>query len=605
MPNVFDQFDEQTAGPGSNVFDQFDDVTSRTAVATDATTDPGEDFARAVFPGTFEFNRGVQLGFGNALSGLRQLINLDDPEAVLAETEDITRRDKEIERLGGFATAGSIAGEVAPSMAVPGGVAGGLARRLATNTAINAATTVADPVREGQTRGGNVRTAAAFSVGGGVVGEGIRRVAGRISNALAGNVSNKQIREIIDTADANEIRVFFDDLSDSALAKRASVAAEVFGALGTGRGRALQNEEAARAANRWLRRVSADSDDFEDVIQEGLKRKLAIFKREASRKYGRVAREIGEDAGAVGTPKFDRFANAGIDAETAKGTRANAQVVDFLQRFRDAPRGDFDAMIEFRSDLNKELQGFLVNSDGLSKSSIDALMRAKQALDDDMSAFARSRGAQSAWRAANEFYRNTVAQFKIGKLKALTNERSAANFDATSAWRYLVANTTNPVRARRMFQALDAKGRAAVRAGLLKEAVNRASPEGQPFSPARFAGYLERVKPVTDQFFRGRSGEEIGGLVKLMRHIERAGQFAENPPTGQRLIPFLFVGGAGIEPVTTTAVAGGALGIQGLFQNPTGRNLLLASSKAAPGSEEMNRIVERLESFVARSSNQP
>ena len=523
-------------------------------------------------------------------------------------TRGISERDVRIEELGTAGLVGSVVGEAAPSVLLPGGLPGGILKRLGTGIAADIAASVADPVREDETRASNLQRAATFSaifrVPTGAVGAAISPVINRIANSRAGNVRSEDARKLIETADAEDIRIFFDDISQSPLAKKASVAAEIFDFLGTGAGRRAQNKDIAAAADRWLQRVSGDSDDFAEVVQSGVKRKLDIFRREASRKYDRVARELGDAALApVPTERFTRLSTQGIAAETSKGTRANPAVIDFLTRFRDAPRGNFDEMIEFRSDLNKEFADFISADTALAKSSINAITRAKDALNADMSAFAKSNGAEGAWRAANEFYANTVVQFKKGKLKSLLNPRNAANFDEQAAWKYLTQNSTNPQRARLMWQSLDAKGRAGVRAGLITEAVEVASGETGIFSPAKFASYLENKAPVVDQFFRGAAGEELKGLQKVMRHVERAGQFAENPPTGQRLIPLALLGGVPFAPGSVATLAGTSLAIKGMFQTKAGRDFLLAANKATPASERFNEIVEIFNKVGARASN--
>jgi len=569
------------------------------------------------FPGALgsvsKFGEGLFRGLQQAKAGAQQLFSeipsltpATDPAAEQQQRQElkseIAMRDIRIRELGLPGQAGAIVGETLPSLTVPGGPTGALTRRLAGGVAADVVASVADPVREDETRLGNIGRAAAFS--GGIRGTGAGLSSGfrKISNVRTGQFADADVKKLIDSADSEQISIFFDDVTQGTFAQKASVAAEMFGRAGTGAGRIRQNKEALAAATRWLNKVSNDSDDFAEIVQTGLVRKLDIFKREASRKYARVGREIG-DAGNVETKIFDRSVDSGVAAETTKGTRSNAAVVDFLNRFKDAPRGDFNAMIEFRSDFTKELGDFLSGDVSISKSSIDVLTRAKNALDADMTAFAKANGANDSWKAANNFYKNTVIQFKKGKLKALVNERSAANFDEQAAWRYLVQNSTNPRRARLMFQSLDAKGREAVRFGLVKEAMSKASPEGAPFSPARFAGYLESREAVVNQFFKGKSNEEIKGLIKVMRHIERAGQFAENPPTGQRLIPVLFAGGAFFEPGTVAAATGVSLTIKGLFQTKSGRNLLLAASTATPGSKQFDTIMQNLETVASRASN--
>ena len=105
-------------------------------------------------------------------------------------------------------------------------------------------------------------------------------------------------------------------------------------------------------------------------------------------------------------------------------------------------------------------------------------------------------------------------------------------------------------------------------------------------------------------FFRGQEKWELDGFVKLMRHVERAGQYAENPPTGQRLIHALVLGGAGVGAMLSpqTVVGGGATsaGLTWLLTSERGRNLLLAASGATPGSPAMARMAEAILREAAR-----
>lgn len=556
-----------------------------------------------------KLSEGLSLGLGNAVSGFKQLteavgsrVRPESAPLFEDQTDIIKARDARAEELGAVGKTGAFVGEVAPSMAVPGGVQGSLGRRIFGGAALDAASSIADPVREDQTRSGNVALAAGTGGALRAVGGGATAFANRLRNASAGNLKSKEFEDLIKSADAEGIRIFFDDVSQGALAKKASVASEIFGVFGTAPGRKAQGEEALAAAERWLKRFAGDSDEYAEVVQSGLRNKLRIFQKAASKKYAAVADKIGPDA--VVTPKFDEAIDKAIEMETAKGGRANKAVIDLLQRYKDSPKGDFDRMIEFRSDFNGDVRNLYKGDNTPNKTAGDAIRLAKDALNDDMGDFARGKGAFEAWRKADGFYRDTVVQFKEGKLKALTNEKSAANFDEQAAWKYLVQQTTNPERARRMWQSLDSRGRAAVRQGFISEAYEAAVSEGRPFSPARFAGYIEKRMPVAEQFFRGQSQKELKGLVKVMRHVERAGQFAENPPTGQRVILPLLAGGAAISPETVAAGTGAALTIKGMFQTQTGRNLLLAANTATEGSKAMDNIVDQLAKTVARSSNQ-
>lgn len=546
-----------------------------------------------------DFARGLVAGLQNAGTGAQQLIDDTLGRDTQMLQEQIAQRDQQVENLGGFAQAGRVVGETLPSMAVPGGQGTGLTR-LATGVALDTATSLADPVREGESRAERAAQTGAFSFGLRGLSEGVSGIARRVSNAKIGELEDGA-RKLIDAADAEDIPIFFDDISDNNLAAQASVAAEYFGRVGTGRGRKLQGEAAEAAASRWLARVTGDNDDFHEVIQDGLKNKLRFFQRGMSRRYARVTQKMGD--AEVDTPEFNRVVEKSIAAEAAKGSRANPEVVNFLTKFRDAPRGNFDQMIEYRSDFNDELFDFFANTQ-LGRTSKTALGEAKDALETDLSAFARAQGAETEWRAANNLYQQTVIPFKKSKLKALLNEKSSGNFDEASAWRYLAANTAGQkTRARKMWQSLDAKGRMGVRRGLLQDAYDAATREGQPFSPARFATSLQKRMDTANQFFKGKSGDELRGLVKVMRHIERAGQFAENPPTGNRLFPVALAGGTVVEPTVGAGLTGGALAIKGLFQTKAGRDALLAVNRATPGSEAFDRAMERVIRSIVRSDS--
>jgi hypothetical protein len=555
------------------------------------------------------FSEGIVRGLQNFGTGVEQLQNTLDPYKPAEEKaqraselkSEIALRDLRIGNLGGMGVTGSMVGETAPSAILPGGPGGGLIKRVAGGVASDVMASVADPVREDETRLGNLQKAAMFSGGIRVAGSGIPVLANKIANARAGNYKSEDIKKLIDTASAEDIRLFYQDVSEGALARKASVATESVFGVGS---RRTQNKEAQAAANRWLSDVSGDTDDYAELVQTGIGRKLDIFKRRASQMYGRVGKAI-DDGAEVVTPKFDAAANKAIAAETAKGTRADKRVIEFLERYRDAPRGNFDEMIEFRSEMLRDLRrldGSITSERALSHSARDSISSVIDTINDDMGEFSAKYGAKDLWLKANRFYYDNVVQFQRGKLKNFLNEDSAANFDQQAAWRYL-RSQSNEKRARMMWQSLDAKGRNAVRQGLLQEAVDAATPTSGPFSPAKFAAYLEKQMPNVEQFFRGGKREEIKGLINIMRHVERSGQILENPPTGMRVIPYLLGAGTIASPEAAAVGAASLGGMKVLFETKSGRNLLLAANTATPGSQEFNMVVSNIEKFLSRASN--
>lgn len=280
------------------------------------------------------------------------------------------------------------------------------------------------------------------------------------------------------------------------------------------------------------------------------------------------------------------------------GIAADEGTIATLEKYLKAPDGDFAHWRTLRSSLGADISDYYTGKGAIGSKGVDALQEAKGALDSAMEAHARTAGGQgfAAWKRADGYYKTNIVPFKEAGFKDLVKTA-----EPEKAWRYLLSNNTES-RAVRMFNGLDRKGREAVKFGLLREAQTAATgPKGE-FSPAKFARYIETNDKAVATFFRGADRKDIDGFVNLMRHVERAGQYAENPPTGNRLVPIMLGGAAMIEPNTAASIAGGGLTVRGLFQTETGRNMMMAASRLKPGSPEMARLLERVSRYAASAS---
>jgi hypothetical protein len=156
-------------------------------------------------------------------------------------------------------------------------------------------------------------------------------------------------------------------------------------------------------------------------------------------------------------------------------------------------------------------------------------------------------------------------------------------------------------RAQKFYDALDDKGRAAVRYGMIANALDDAAITGsERIAPSRFARSLENIAEARGVFFKGQEKAELDGFVNLMRHAERFGQYTENPPTGQRLIPWLVGGAAALDPATTTMVGGAAYAARLLMTTQSGRALLLEASRIKAGAPEMSAIAQQVAQQIPR-----
>ena len=404
------------------------------------------------------------------------------------------------------------------------------------------------------------------------------------------NVKPDLTQKVVSEGVKHNVPVYYDDVG-GIISKKAGTAAENVPVLGTAGGRKAQFQAATRAAQKISDKYNV-GEDVPDLIQKGMKNKLTSFKRTAGKLYDKAANML-DHWGNVPTSTFDTEIQTLLEAEKRLGTAANQEVIKLLQKYADAPRGNFSLMREIRSQLGSDLSGFYKGNSPIGEKGAGAIQSIKTALENDMSTFADKVGgtARAVWRKADAFYREGVIPFKSEGLRALTKTA-----EPEKAWRYLISDTKS--RALRMYKSLDGSGRSAVRYGLIKDAMQKAETK-DGISPAKFAKYLEKHQNLINTFFKGDELKEIQGFKVLMRSVERAGQFMENPPTGNRVVPFL-IGGAAVK--APLAVGGGAAIVGAtrvLFQTKTGRNALIALSKWKPGTPQSNNTVKYINGLVA------
>lgn len=395
-------------------------------------------------------------------------------------------------------------------------------------------------------------------------------------------------QRVIEEGRKRGVPVFADDVIQNPALRRASVLAEQVPAIGTGSARAAQNVAAEQAVSSAVNRLNKlGADDVPVAIQAGLRAKLESFRKSADKLYERASTLLD----ARGQVPTEQFAHA-IESELAKqarlGSVASEDVARLLQKYHEAPQGSFSLLRDIRSQLGSDISDFYSGANKtIGEKGVGALQAIKSALERDMETFAKTAGGEGlkAWRMADGFYKANVIPFKEAGFRDLVKTA-----EPEKAWRYLVAQGGLESRAARMYNSLDEAGRSAVRYGLAQEAQRVATNPQGTFSPARFAKYLEEQDSAIRTFFRGRDLAEIRGLSTLMRSVQRAGQFAENPPTGNRLAPFIAGGAAYASPGGAAGAGAGIYAFSKLLQTEAGRNLLLLASRVSPGSPAAERV---------------
>lgn len=516
-----------------------------------------------------------------------------DAQGSLASLADRETEEKRIFDAGagqtGAGMAGAIVGEALPYLAVPGGAVGrglSLAQKALAGAGLGAAVGAAQYVDPDETRLGNIAQGAAL----GGMASGVLDVAAKggakVGNAIAGRLT-PVADEVTALGQKFDVPVYAPDVAGSPIMNKVATLAEDIPLVGMAKPRLRQADAAGEAAGALIGRLAPQVDDVGRALQSSLTRRTETLQKLAGRRYDRVA-QAADPLGAVPLSNLRATAQRLAD-EAKKDIDPNATLISRLERIAQAPDAPaFTQARQFRSTLGDSIRQL---ESGMDLKAARPLQAIKGALEQDMNQFAANAGGDVAkkWRAADQFFREKVIpQRESDLVKAMRNRNPDEVFR-----QFVKAGAQD--RAQRLYTALDSKGRGAVKAGILNQALERATQSGAKgvtFSPSRFAGEMEKMQGAAGVFFKGADKREIDGFTKLMRHVERAGQVAENPPTGNRLVlPVLM--GETLAPGTTAATLGTGGLSRLLFTTEAGKRLLLASNRFPPGSARMERAISR------------
>lgn len=372
---------------------------------------------------------------------------------------------------------------------------------------------------------------------------------------------------------------------------------------------AAAGDKAARAT---LEQIKNAGSDWTKVMQASGNLKLWRSKQAADQLYDRVA-DLARTRGEVPLPATNAAIDAAIAAES-KSVLPDKDLLTKLQQIKDGLYGpqqspkDFNSIRQLRSDLGNIIDSYFKGGNAaVGGKGVGNFQAVKNAVEADMEKFATTNGDDlaRAWRRADSFYKNAVVPFKDRALAQAL--KSDLPDEIYKRFIQVSRSGAGEDRAIKFYDALDPKGRAAVRYGMIANAIESASiPErGALLSPGKFEQSIQNIDPAASVFFQGAAKKELDAFVNLMEHSRRFGQYLENPPTGQRVIPWLALGGAALRPIEMAGVGAAALVATKLMTTTWGKDLLLRASQARAGTPEMQRVVEEIGKQIPRILSQP
>jgi len=331
-----------------------------------------------------------------------------------------------------------------------------------------------------------------------------------------------------------------------------------------------------------------DGARYEAKIVEGLKATIGSQKKAAGLKFERVVSQL-DGFGDVPISKTKKLAQQVIDKEVIKGTLADQSLISQMMDFVSAPDElRFSDVKSIRSTIGNNLQKAKALAPVVGTSDTGLLSQMYKELSNDMSKFAfkNDKGLAKEWRLADKEF----SDFATGANKAGV-KAAIKRGDATPEVVDQLLFSTKPSDVDYLVNNLDQTGKQATKQRLLQKFLEKSAPDGESFSPNKFATQLSKFRMQVGKVFTGDERKAIEGLRDALNQTRRAQDSAATTVTGQQLVPMF-------------AMANPAVLIPGLAQafveSKAIRNLLVRR-KAAKTQVQRTAIDAKIKKEIDRA----
>ncbi|EHB2434344.1 DNA transfer protein [Salmonella enterica] len=484
-------------------------------------------------------------------------------------------------------------GETIGGYLVPGaGVAG--------NMAIGS---VAEAANQQGDFAGNVAKNAAINLGAQGVLSAVAKGIGRGVTALRGDIS-PDVAKTIANAESMGITPMTSDLIKPGNALMRGIQQSGEGAiLGTGAKREAQQAARSDAVSNYLNKFGEyNADDVVKSLTSTLK-----GRREFA---GKVLEDITQKMGSTPVPTSN--AVTAIDDSLAKlnrlGTSADKNLVSTLENLKaelSNPSIDFDLLKQHRTAFRSNVQGDAMVFPNQAKAITNSI---ENAMSRDLkSAVGKTLGAQDAARyiKANSDYSNIYN--KVLNKRIATKLNDATN-QATPELINSVVYSRNASDIKRIWPALDSKGKDAMRAAYISKIAEKASD-----SPAKFITEVNKLKrqaggEIYNTVFNGQHMKELNALHDVLRETARADTAGVVTQTGQSLANNIRLGAGLFSGGTSIGGEAGFGLMMRLYESKPARNMLLRLANTKPGTpayeRALNQAVTAVRPLLANQATQ-
>ncbi|EFK9056332.1 DNA transfer protein [Escherichia coli] len=454
---------------------------------------------------------------------------------------------------------------------------------LAANSEKNDAGKLATDIGIGMLTGGAVNTVA----------KGLERGITAFKGDIAPEVAKK-----IATSESMGVTPMTSDVIPPKNAFTRGLTQDAEGALlGTGSKRAEQYATRSKLVSNYFDRFGEYNPD--DVVKS-----LTTTLRGRKDAAGAVINDVTNKMGnaAVDTTNTMNALNTAIARQERLGTSANQSLLTSLRNLREElanPATDldvtFDLLRQHRTAFRSNVQGDAMVFPNQAKAATNMV---ENAMSKDLrNAVAKNLGASDAakYLKANSDYANVYNKVLN---KNIANKLNKASSEASPELISTVVLSRKPSDVKRIWSALDDKGKDAMRAAYVSKIAEKAGD-----SPAKFITEVNKLKSqsggeIYNTIFSGKHMKELDALHEVLQQTARSDTANVVTQTGQSQANR-------IRTIGATATLGVSLGLEAgfgaimrLYESKAARNALLRLANTKAGTPAYERALSNAANAV-------
>jgi len=522
---------------------------------------------------------GMGKGFSDVYTGTKQRLSELGNALGLTEDETVKRLQEEVQQNRDVfaplaeesfaAKAGEFVGEAAPLAVVPGGVAGGFIKRAATAGIAGGVSGYVQPTVKGE----SPSEQAAIGVITGIGVSGGMSLGGKLFNTLFKKLPKNKVRAL---GEKYAVRTTLGEETGNPLIQQAETWLEKVPLLGLKGFREKQQAEAQRSARKFLSKYIAGSpEDFADVTDAMMHNRAYVDS--LYHNFSGMLQDIKEKVVPAKTrvaakELLKRYPSIFKEFQDTEREKILRSIVSGTKPTRTTTGGGIDL-----------IRGVLPEKITTKPASVTF---------DDIWELRKGLGTMLG-QARKKLARGEVDETQIGIISKLFGKLN----DDIDDW----ANKIGKSEIRDAFKtANEAYKQFVVKYDILDNIFARAEGKigaGEMFSPKKLSSKLKDLawKQKKLKIFQPDEVEEMVGLANIMQIVKRAGQYAENPPTGARWGGLVTTSLSGLKSVPFVTLGR-------FMETGLGKKIAFQASKIEPKSPAMGKLINQLYNQLPKMS---